>query len=326
MSEKCLVTGSTAVLGSALKELVKKEESTQKQKKIEFIFIGSRECDLTNIHNCRSFFKINNFTKIIHLAAISGGMGLSGKSFQATLLYKNLTMLMNILELAKEFNIKKTLLTLSAGMYSPDLKMPYKEDGIHKGDAHEGLYGYYYAKRMMEPALKAYRDQYNLNIIGLVPNGIYGKNDNFDLKGAPLVPALIRRFIEAKENKSVINIWGDGSALREWTYSEDMARAFLWCFENYDSENILNVGSTEENTVREISYLVSEIIGFDKKKILFDNSKPSGVLKKSTDNSNFVRLSNFKYTPFREGLKKTIDWYIETRKNNPEILRIHSKA
>ena len=326
MKKKCLVTGSTAVLGSAFKDLLRTSNNSDYIDDLDYVFIGSKDCDLVNKGEVYNFFEENKFTYVIHLAAISGGLGLSGKKFQSTLFYKNVSMMLNILEASKDFKIEKLLLTLSTGMYSPDLDMPYKEKDIHSGSAHDGLYGYYYAKRMMEPALRAYRDQYGMNIIGLVPNGIFGENDNFDLNGAPLVPALIRKFYDAKEYNKDIAVWGDGSPLREWTYSKDMAKAFLWCFKNYNSEKILNVGSTEENSVKDITYLISDIIGFDKSKIKFDKTKPKGVLKKSSDNSEFLKVSNFQYTPFKEGLKKTIEWFNYNRKNNPEKIRLYSKA
>ena len=326
MKKKCLITGSTAVLGSAFKSLLSNNTNSDFFKNIEYVFIGSKECDLVDKKEVYNFFEKNNFNYVIHLAAISGGLGLSGKKFQSTLFYKNISMMLNILEASRDFKIEKLLLTLSTGMYSPELNMPYKEKDIHTGPAHDGLYGYYYAKRMMEPALRAYRDQFKMNIIGLIPNGLFGEYDYFDLNGAPLVPALIRKFSEAKENNKKIEVWGDGSPLREWTYSTDMAKAFMWCFENYDSEKILNVGSTEENSVKDITNIIAEIINFDKSKIIFDTSQPKGVLKKSTDNSEFVKISNFKYTPFKEGLKKTIEWFEYNKKNNPEKIRLYSKA
>lgn len=326
MKKKCLITGATAVLGSAFRDLLQNQNNSDFVNGIDYLFVGSKDCDLVNKDEVYKFFDKNKFSYVIHLAAISGGVGLSGKKFQSTLFYKNASMLLNILEASKDFKIEKLLLTLSTGMYSPDLAMPYKEKDIHLGSAHDGLYGYYYAKRMMEPALRAYRGQYDMNIIGLVPNGIFGENDNFNLNGAPLVPALIRKFFEAKENNKEIEVWGDGSPLREWTYSKDMAKAFLWCFENYNSDKILNVGSIEENSVKEITYLIADIIGFDKSKIKFDITKPQGVLKKSTDNSEFVKISNFKYTPFKVGLKKTIEWFNYNRKNDPKKIRLYSKA
>ena len=234
-------------------------------------------------------------------------------------------MLLNLLEACREFKIEKTLLTMSSGMYSPESKMPYIETDLHNGPVHESIYGYFYSKRLMEPALRAYRDQYNMNIIALVPNGIFGENDNFDLRGAPLVPSLIRKFYEAKEKNSTVEVWGDGSPLREWTYSEDMAKAFLWCFEHYNEEKILNVGSTEENSIKDISFLIADIINFDKSQIKFDASKGKGVFKKSTDNNKFIKLSNFEYRKFREGLELTIKWFIESQKKDSKKIRLYSK-
>lgn len=326
MKKKCLITGATAVLGTAFKNLINENKISSFYDNVDFVFIGSKDCNLINKDEVYELFKKHNFSYVMHLAAVSGGVGLASANFQATLFYNNLMMLLNLLEASREFKIEKTLLTLSTGMYSPSIEMPYKESSLHKGLAHDGLYGYYYAKRMMEPALRAYRDQYKMNIIGVVPNGIFGENDNFDLQGAPLVPALIRRFHEAKEKNSNIEVWGNGSALREWTYSKDMAKAFLWCFENYNSEKILNVGSTEENSVKDIAFMIAELIGFDKSNIFFDTTKPEGVHKKSTDNSEFVNISSFEYTKFKESLKLTIDWFQDCKKNHPEKLRLYSKA
>ena len=134
-----------------------------------------------------------------------------------------------------------------------------------------------------------------------------------------MVSSLIRRFYENTNSGENLVVWGDGSPLREYTYSEDLANIFLWCLENYDSSDILNVGSTEEHSVKEIAFMISDILGIDKSRIIFDESKPNGVHRKSNDNSNFVKLSHHKYTPFREGIEKTIEWF---KANYPSNVRI----
>ena len=126
------------------------------------------------------------------MAAVSGGMGFSGPKYQASLLRDNILMLFNILDNARKFKIKKILIVLSSGMYPPETKMPYAENDIHNGPAHESSYGYFYAKRMFEPAIKSYRQQYGMDIIGCVPNGIFGPNDNFS-DFAPMLPSIIKR-------------------------------------------------------------------------------------------------------------------------------------
>ena len=262
---------------------------------------------------------------VIHLAAINLGIGIRTK-YPATILRDNTMMTFNILESARDFKIKKVIMTLSTGMYPDDTPMPVKEDYIHDGRPHQSNYGYLFAKRLMEPAIRAYRTEYSLNVIGLVPNWLFGEYDNFNYEDAGVLPALIRRFYENKDGESKITIWGDGSPLREYTYSSDIAKAYIWSLHNYDDEQILNIGTTEEHSVREIALMIADILGIDKGKIEFDTSKASGSLRKSTDNSRFVKISNFQYTPFRIGLEKTINWYSKTASLSPDSIRIGRKT
>jgi GDP-L-fucose synthase len=213
-----------------------------------------------------------------------------------------------MLEVTRQLKVQKLVLTLSSGMYPADAPIPIKEDYIHSGPAHESNYSYAYAKRLVEPAIRAYRTEFGLNVIGLVPNGIFGENDNFDPDSATFIAALTRRFYENRDNDREIVVWGDGSPLREVTYSKDMARAFLWCLFHYDSPEILNVGTTEEHSIKEIAFMIADLIGIDKNRIVFDVSKPTGVFRRSTDNSRFVQLSHFRHSPIREGIENTLSW------------------
>ena len=310
-----LVTGSNGVLGAAFKSFKNKK----------FHFLNTRkDVDLCSQEECKKFFDNNKFEGVIHLAAISGGLGLSGAKYQATLLRDNTIMLFNILDNVVKNKIKKTLVTLSSGMYPSNSPMPYNESSVHDGPAHKSSYGYFYGKRIFEPAVRAYRDQYNLDIIGCVPNGIFGKEDNFS-EHAPMLPSIIKRMYEAKIKNRKLEAWGDGTSLREYTYSQDMANAFLWCYENYSSDTIINVGSNEEKSIREIIYYIAECMNFDKENIIFDKSKPGGVFKKSMDNKNFLKLSNYKFLSLKEGIKKTVDWYIKSHEDNMSDVRKNLK-
>lgn len=310
-----LVTGAKGVLGAAFKKMNNKN----------FYFLNSRrEVNLCSQDESKNFFDKKKFEGVIHLAAVSGGIGLSGPKYQATLLRDNTLMLFNILDNCVRKKIKKVLLTLSSGMYPPNTKMPYKESSIHEGSAHESSYGYFYGKRIFEPAIRSYRAQYNLDVIGCVPNGIFGENDNFS-EHATMLPSIIKRAYEAKMNDEDLTVWGNGKAMREFTYSADMAKAFLWNYKNYSSDKILNVGSTEENSIKKIAHLVADALKLDKKRILFDTNKPNGVFKKSTNNKNFIRISKFKFIPLKKSIKKTIKWYIANAKNNPKSIRLSNK-
>lgn len=298
---RILVTGSSGVLGSAFKAVA------DQYPECEFSFIASKECDLRDFSAALEYVETVGPDAIIHLAAVSGGVPLSAK-YPATLLRDNVLMTINMLEATRLAGVKKLVLTLSSGMYPPDAPIPIKEEYIHQGSAHDSNYAYAYAKRLIEPAIRAYRAEYGTNVVGLVPSGIFGPNDKFDPESSTFIGALIRRFYENMDNNSEIIVWGDGSPLREITYSEDVAKAFMWCLFHYDSEQILNVGTTEEHSIKMIAFMIADELEIDKGRIVFDTSKPSGVFRKSTDNSRFVKLSGFQYTPVRVGIRKTIEW------------------
>jgi GDP-L-fucose synthase len=319
MYHRILVTGGTAVLGTAVKAIQGDHAESK------FVFIGSKDCDLTKDEETLNFIRETRPDAILHLAAVSGGIGLSLKS-HATMLRDNVFMMFNILEAARLLNIQKTVMTLTTGMYPADAPLPLKEEYIHHGYPHESNYGSSFAKRLVDPAIRAYREEFGMNVIGLVPNGIFGENDNFNENDAPMVPTLIRRFYEKRFTKDKIEIWGDGTPLREYTYSKDVARAFMWCLDHYDGQQILNIGTTEELTVAEIAFMIADILQVDRSRIVFDKSKPMGIFKKSTDNSRFISLSHFTYTPFQEGLRKTIRWYCDAYENHPGTLRMFGKA
>ncbi|EKD83489.1 MAG: hypothetical protein ACD_39C00636G0001, partial [uncultured bacterium] len=123
-----------------------------------------------------------------------------------------------------------------------------------------------------------------------------------------------------------IVIWGNGAPLREYSYSIDLARIYLWALENYDDAQVLNIGSTEENSVRDIAYMTADIMGISRERLFFDETKPLGIMRKNTDNSRFIKLSGFKYTPFREGLEKTIKWFSHAYEHQRDKLRLGKKS
>jgi len=307
--KKILVTGGTGLVGHSFKKIQNNYPNR------EFIFSSSKDCNLVKSSETINYVKKLNPDAIIHLAAISGGIEFSMKK-PATMLRDNVIMNINILEAARVCNIKKVVMTLSSGMYSSDVPKPIKEEYIHDGTPHGSNYSYAFAKRLVDPLVRSYRTEYNMNVIGLIPNGILGENSNYRYDESTMVPALIRRFYENKDKNNKITIWGDGSPLREITFAEDMARAYMWCLDNYDDEQILHIGTTEEHSVKDIAYMIAEIIGVDKNRIDFDTAKPSGQPRKNTDNSKFIKISNFEYTPFKITLEKTIKWFCDNYKRD----------
>jgi GDP-L-fucose synthase len=317
--KKILVTGSAGVLGTAVLAI------SSDYPEMEFLFLTSKDCDLTDMSATLRVVDKHRPDAIFHLAAVSGGIGLSMK-LHATMLRDNTLMAFSILEAARKCDVKKTIMTLTTGMYPEKAPIPLNEESIHNGYPHESNYGSSFAKRLTDPAIRAYREEYGISVIGLVPSGIFGENDYFHPEDAAMVPALIRRFYDRRNTDEKIMIWGDGSPLREYSYAEDLARIYMWALHHYDHAQILNIGSTEENSVRDIAFMIAEIMGVDRSRIFFDTTKPGGIFKKSTNNSRFLALSDFKYTPFREGLEKTIQWFCETYESNPKAVRTYSKA
>ncbi|PIQ85587.1 MAG: GDP-L-fucose synthase [Candidatus Omnitrophica bacterium CG11_big_fil_rev_8_21_14_0_20_43_6] len=302
MYKNILVTGGSGLVGAALRSIA------EQYKKADFMFSSSKLCDLRHQESVIKYVKNLKPDAIIHLAAACGGISLS-INHPATLLRDNVLMDINILEASRVCKVKKTVMSLSTGMYSSQIPMPICEEYIHNGPAHDSNYSYAFAKRLIDPLIRAYRAEYGMNVIGLVPNGIFGENSNFSKDASTMLPALIRRLYENKNNNKKIIVWGDGRPLRELTYAKDIARAYMWCLENYNLGQIMHIGTTEEYSVKKIAFMAAEIMGIDKARIEFDTTKPAGQLRKSTDNSKFIALSGFEYTPFREGLKSTIDWF-----------------
>ena len=317
--KKIMVTGSTGVLGAAMRTISIDYPS------FEFTFLASKDCDLTDMPATLKIVERHAPDAIIHLAAVSGGIGLSMKH-HASMLRDNILMTFSILEAARKTNVKKTIMTLTTGMYPVDAPLPLNEVNIHNGRPDNSNYGSSFAKRIIDPAIQSYREEFGLNVVGLIPSGIFGENDNFNYDDAPMLPSLIRRFYENRDSDSPITIWGDGKPLREYTYSRDLAQIYLWALQNYNDEQVLNIGTTEELSVAEIAYMIADFMNVDRQRIAFDTAKPRGIYRKNTDNSRFIALSGFEYTPFREGLRRTIQWFSHTYENNKECIRMYNKS
>lgn len=190
-NENVLITGSGGVTGKAIKRIC----SEYKDK--NFIFIKSSDLDLRNFKLTLKFFKKNKINKVINLAAVSGGIGISLKH-QASMLRDNVLINLSVVEACVRCNIDKLVLCLTTGMYPENAKLPLKEEDIHNGQPSNTNYGSSFAKRLIEPIIRSYREEYNLNVVGLIPSGIFGPEDNFHPDHAPMLPAIINRAYEAK--------------------------------------------------------------------------------------------------------------------------------
>ena len=225
-----------------------------------------------------------------------------------------------ILQRAHTDDANKVVSVLSTCVYpdAPYVNYPLTEEQLHMGPPHDSNFGYAYAKRMVDVMSRAYRQQYGCNFITAIPNNLYGENDNYDLENGHVIPALMRKIWKAKINHlPSVECWGDGTSLREFTYSGDIARILLFLLEHYDEPGPINIGSTEECSIRELVQLLCEHLEYDGE-ITWNSDKPSGQHRKPSSNKRLLELGwrEEDYTPIKEGLKKACTWF---KANYPNI-------
>jgi len=300
MGDVYLVTGGTGMVGFALKSLLKGSKA---------VFLSSNMCDLRNKVATQYLFNSVRPTHVIHLAAKVGGVKANYENL-GDFYYDNIRINTNVLEASKQTKVKKLISLLSTCIYPDKVDYPLTEEQIHNGEPHYTNFSYAYAKRMLDVQSRAYREQYGCNFITAVPNNLYGKRDNFDLENSHVIPALIRKIWEAKLNKTEVVIWGDGTPLREFTYSEDIAKALLFLLDNYDNKYPINIGNTQEHSISSLVENLCYILGYSGD-IIWDTTKLSGQYRKPSNNKKFLDLgwNPNNYTSLEDGLKKTCNWF-----------------
>jgi GDP-L-fucose synthase len=287
---KCIITGGSGMVGSAFKNILPRAEYITRQQ----------------FHNLSYDIKDKS---VIHLAAKVGGVK-ANTDYISDFYCENSEINQKILNYAHMGGAKKVVSLLSTCVYpdAPYIKYPLTEDQLHLGPPHESNYGYAYAKRMVDVMSRAYRQQYDCNFITAIPNNLYGENDNFHLENSHVIPALIRKVWEAKINKlNYVECWGDGSPLREFTYSEDIARILVFLLENYSGSEPINIGNTEEYSIKETVEIVCNLLEY-RGEIVWQTEKPSGQYRKPSSNQKLIDLGWKKenYTSLEKGLKKNL--------------------
>jgi len=311
--KKILILGSSGVLGYAFKDksFIKKFKNQYK-----FIYLTSKEVDLRNQKKTIEFIKNIKPFGILHLAGSGGGIGRSYNK-HASILRDNVYMTFNVLEGARLAKTKKIILTMSTGMYPKKARIPLQEKDIHNGEPVNYNYGNSFGKRIIEPAVRAYRDQYNLKAIGVIVSGIFGEGDNFNYQEANMLPATIRKIIEAKKkNLKKVEVWGTGKPLREYTYSKDLRDIYMYLLKKYDRSLSFNVSSLQEKSISNIIKIICENVGYDFKRIYFNPKKPEGIFKKTPSIKIFNSIIKFKFTNLEEGIGNTVKWYNNSKKIN----------
>ena len=268
----------------------------------DLIFVRRSEYDLINYSAAVSMFEQIRPDACIHLAAKVGGIK-ANADYVADFCTDNLAINNNILHAANSCDIDRVLSVLSTCIYPDKATYPLTENQIHNGSPHHSNFGYAHAKRMLDVLSRAYRRQYNRNYITVVPNNLFGENDNFDLENSHVIPAMIRKMYEAKLTGQDVILWGDGSPLREFTYSKDLAEILLFLIDHYNEPEPINIGNTEEISIKEAAETIAGILGFEGE-IIWDITKPKGQLRKPSDNSKLSELGwrQENYMDFRKAL------------------------
>lgn len=304
---KVLVTGGHGFLGKYLLKKLEKRECKQ------IIAPSIEECDLKKEENISNLYKTAKPDLVIHLAAAVGGIGANIK-YPATYFYDNLIMGVQLIEQARRFNIDKFVAIGTICAYPKFTPVPFKEDDLWSGYPEETNAPYGLAKKMLLVQAQAYRKQYGFNCIYLLPVNMYGVGDNFNPEVSHVIPALIKKCVDAKEKgENSITVWGTGKASREFLYVEDGAEGILLASEKYNKPDPVNIGAGFEITIKDLVALIIKLTGF-KGKINWDASKPDGQPRRCLDASKAKEEFGFEAkVKFEEGLKQTIDWYLEKR-------------
>ncbi len=302
-SKRILVTGGAGFLGASVVETLLKRGCAHPSAP------RSRDFDLTQAEAIENLLIRDRPQVIFHLAAVVGGIG-ANRDNPGRFFYENAIMGIQLIEYARRFGVEKIIVVGTVCAYPKFAPIPFSEDSLWDGYPEETNAAYGIAKKALLAQCQAYRQQYGLNGIYLLPVNLYGPRDNFDLASSHVIPALIRRTIEARDTGAPeLAVWGDGSATREFLYVDDAAEGLVMAAESYDGEAPVNLGSGEEIAIRDLARLIAEMCGY-RGKIVWDTSKPNGQPRRKLDTSRAEREFGFvASTTFAEGLRKTIDWY-----------------
>jgi len=303
--KKVVVTGGAGFLGSFVVEELKRRGCKD-------VFVPrSRDYDLVEMEAVRRLYEDTNPDMVIHLAARVGGIG-ANRANPGRFFYDNLMMGTQMIEAGRRYGLGKFVAIGTICAYPKFTPVPFKEEDLWSGYPEETNAPYGLAKKMLLVQSRAYREQYGFNSIYLLPVNLYGPGDNFDEESSHVIPALIRKCIEAVESGAdKITVWGTGKPTREFLYVEDAAEGILMAAEKYDKPEPVNLGAGFEVSIKALAALIAEKTGFEGE-FIWDTTKPDGQPRRLLDTSRAVKEFGFRAsTGFDEGLQKTIDWYIK---------------
>ncbi|HXI83300.1 MAG TPA: GDP-L-fucose synthase [Verrucomicrobiae bacterium] len=306
--QRVIVTGGAGFLGSFVVAGLKTRGCTN-------IFVPrSRDCNLLDRAAIARLFEDAQPTMVLHLAAVVGGIG-ANREHPGKFFYENAIMGIELIEQARQFHLSKLLVAGTICAYPKFTPVPFQEEELWNGYPEETNAPYGVAKKAILVQCQAYRQEYGLNAVYLLPVNLYGPRDNFDPQTSHVIPALIKKCVDARERRDkFIECWGTGTPTREFLYVEDAAEGILRAAEHYDKPEPVNLGSGREISIRDLVNLIAKLARFAGE-IRWDPTKPDGQPRRCLDVEKAQREFGFQAsTPFEEGLRKTIQWYEENRR------------
>jgi GDP-L-fucose synthase len=299
---KVLVTGGGGFLGSHLVERLEVDGH-------DVVVARSAEYDLTNAEDTARLFTEAEPELVYHLAAEVGGIG-ANRANPGRFWFANLAMGLNVLEQARLAGTPKLVISGTVCAYPKFAPVPFREETLWDGYPEETNAPYGVAKKAILIGAQGYREQYGLNAIFLLPTNLYGPRDNFDLETSHVIPALIRKMVEAEDE---VVLWGDGSPTREFLFVDDCVEGFVLAAERYDGPEPVNLGAAREISIRELAELIADVTGYEGQ-IVWDETKPNGQPRRSVDGGRAKELFGFEArTHLRDGIERTVAWYRSAR-------------
>jgi len=309
MSEKriILVTGGSGLVGKAIETVLNQGEKEDNE---EWVFLSSKDVNLLETESTRAIFKKHRPTHVIHLAAMVGGLFANMRA-NLDFFRNNMKMNDNILNISHEFGVKKVISCLSTCIFPDKTTYPIDESMVHLGPPHDSNFGYSYAKRMIDVLNRGYSQQHGCTFTSVIPCNVFGPHDNFNMQDGHVIPGLIHKAYKAKADETDFPIWGTGKPLRQFIYSLDLGRLFIWAIRNYEDIEpvIFSVDESDEISIAEVAKLVLEAFDF-KGNVVYLTDKADGQYKKTASNAKLRKLlPDFKFTPMNEAIEATVKWF-----------------
>ena len=308
MPKTVLVTGGSGLIGQGIKMFISQNKQDE-----NYIFLSSKDCDLTKYEETRNIFIKYQPSYVIHLAAKVGGLYANMK-YPVEFYRINVLMNDNIMQLCKEFNVEKLISCLSTCIFPDKTSYPIDEKMINDSPPHTSNEAYSYAKRMIDVMNRSYNKEYNCNFTSIIPTNVYGSYDNFHLEDAHVLPALIHKAYLAKKNNTDFVIYGSGRPLRQFIYNKDLGELIIYVLKNYTEVDpiILSVDEEDEVSIKDIAYMIAAAFDIPFYRIVFDTSKSDGQYKKTATNKKLRKLlPNYKFTSLKDGIYETCKWFKE---------------